>query len=140
MAKVVCDGCGTVNQEGALVCELCRKNLAREAERAQLGNPFVLLLVTLGATGVVFVLPGVILAHMYGRQVWLVYLAVWVLGSLAGKYYEPKDSYDVGPLDNPFTLKDDMDRMHIGFGLMFIPMNFVTGLWGSMFRAFGHMK
>lgn len=63
---------------------------------------------------------------------WALY-GVGVLGLLGamGLAYTPRDDYELGlgrwMIDNPFTLRDDIDRAHLGLGLLVAIPRFVLG-------------
>jgi predicted nucleic acid-binding Zn ribbon protein len=147
MSELECDDCGTINPEGATACELCGESLIEEQERAKLGNPMILFVVAVCATGALFVMPGVLLAAFYGAWVWAPYLAAWAVGAVVGRMYTPKEHYylgwdmgQMGYMDNPFSYQDDIDRAHMGIGMAFVPMNLVVGLWEGFFKALGARK
>lgn len=73
---------------------------------------------------------------------WSVYfiLVTFMLGCF-GKAYEPHDDYYlgwvVGPyiIDNPFTLRDDIDRAHISLGFASSIANLILESYGGVFGS-----
>ena len=147
MSQIECDDCGTLNAEGATVCELCGASLMEERERAKAGHPVILFVVATAMTALLFVLPGVVLSMWFAESVslelfWGIYVAAWVVGMALGHVYRPKEHYDLGwdfgpmgYMDNPFTYRDDIDRAHMGAGFVFVPMNLVSGLWMTFAKS-----
>ena len=143
--KLTCDDCGSVQSEHNERCELCGGSLHEEAQRKAEGSLPALLAAAIVATGLLAVLPGVIVKFLWFAPVddsvfWLGYGAAWVVGIAIGRFYTPKDDYDFGYrimggfADRPFTYRDDRDRAHATTGFILLPMNIVGGLWLAVFR------
>lgn len=69
---------------------------------------------------------------------WTVYgLGVAGILGLMGYGYAPRDDYYLGltryQIDNPFTLRDDVDRAHVGLGFAAAAPQFVLGAIGGIF-------
>ncbi|GFO63997.1 hypothetical protein [Geomonas paludis] len=73
---------------------------------------------------------------------WALYLllALVMLGCI-GHAYEPHDDYYLGwtfgpvLIDNPFTIKDDIDRAHIGLGFVVAVSHLILESYGSIFGS-----
>ncbi len=55
---------------------------------------------------------------------WLFFFVFFVLMMVAGYFYEPRERYDFGMVDNPFTKKDDAERADAAGGLFLVLPNF----------------
>lgn len=143
--RLTCDDCGSVQSEANSVCELCGGSLSEERGRAEARTIVALLASAIIATCVLCLLPGAFIQRMWWLDVpvgmyWGFYLGAWLVGSIVVRFYTPRDDYDVGwghgayRVDNPFTLRDDMDRTHLGVGLLLFPMGIVSGLWVALFN------
>jgi len=82
------------------------------------------------------------LAKTHPAWFWPFYLllALAMLGC-AGHAYEPRDDYylgwTVGPLlvDNPFTIRDDIDRAHFGLGFAVSMAHLILRSYGEIFGS-----
>lgn len=57
--------------------------------------------------------------------------------ALLGRAYEPREEYYLGLmgapwLDNPLTLRDDVDREHVKLGLLIVLPGFLFGSWSEL--------
>lgn len=85
---------------------------------------------------------GTPLAQIHPEWFWPLYLllALAMLGCI-GHAYEPKDDYylgwTAGPLmmDDPFTIRDDIDRAHIGLGFAISFAHLILDSYGAVFGS-----
>lgn len=137
---VTCDDCGSVQPAENGRCELCGASLEEEAERENRRSALSLLVAAVAATVFLCIGPGVII-HIAWFQTWstgsfaMAYLGFWLVATLLAHKYEPRDDYEFGYFNNPFTLRDDIDRTHFTVGLILFPITIVNGLWVAAFRA-----
>lgn len=146
--QLTCDDCGSIQPDTNARCELCGGSLSEERQRGDQRSLIALLFGTVMATVVFFFVPAVLIHWRYFDDTTPLvfgagYLLVWLVLTAIGRLYQPQDDYDIGyrgrggyVIDNPFTLRDDRDRAHLGLGLVLFPVNVVGGLWATVFVRF----
>lgn len=85
-----------------------------------------------GLIGLALLAHGTPLAARSPGLFWGVYgVGVFVLLGVLGLAYTPRDDYELGlgrwMIDNPLTLRDDIDRTHLGMGFVVALPRFVLG-------------
>ncbi len=148
--RITCDDCGTLNPPNLAQCELCGESLHEEQERAERGNLAILVFFAVCLTALCFALPAVGI-FMYLTQ-WkeldlspglfgAMYLGAWFILGLISTRYEPKSDYDfgwdmgyMGYMNNPFSLRDDIDRSHAMVGFILFPVHLVVGSWRAVWH------
>jgi hypothetical protein len=117
--------------------------LRPKAEYQRQSSDDAWLLIAFGLFCAILVLSYVApLANSHPGWFWPSYLllALAMLGCV-GYAYEPGDDYylgwTAGPvlMDNPFTLRDDIDRAHIGLGFAVSIAHLILGSYGAIFSS-----
>ncbi len=92
----------------------------------------------LGATLVAAAGAIAVLGSALGDVLHLALFGGVAFGALAvlGRAYEPRDDYDLGGIHgDPFTLRDDADRLHLGAGCLMAIPTMVLGAYHEVFAS-----